>query len=62
MDSLKDINSELDDLSFSVEKIHTKYSPIKPRETAAKSNYQNNVNRNYHGPVTKEQKSFSNKN
>jgi hypothetical protein len=56
--TIKDINKELDDISFAVEKVHTRFSPLKRKLTAS---FNRSGPRNYHPPLNEEERrrSFS---
>ena len=52
MTTLRDINRDLDDLSFSVENVHTKFSPYKSKFAGSFGKRDHDVPRNYHPPMT----------
>ena len=59
MSTLKDINKDLDEITINVEKVHTKFSPMKSKYTFKEREYKPpapSYPRNYHPPLHEEER------
>jgi hypothetical protein len=62
MSTLKDINKDLDEITINVEKVHTKFSPLKTKYTSTFNNERDtrppfpSYPRNYHPPLHEEER------